>query len=648
LKIRTSINSIFEIHKEKEMVAFRRWLPALAVVTLMLGGVVTASAQVNSQQMTCFAVSSATPLVRAEGIAELVGDAVYQCTGGTPTPAGQQVPQVNVQIFLNTNVTSRLVADPLSEALLLIDDPTPGNQRPCVPATGFTNCPLTGVGGNGIQYITNTSIPNVYQGRNGGANSIAWLGVPIDPPGTLGTRIIRITNIRANASGLGVSSTLIPTQIVMYASVTPPQALPIGSAQQVVAFVQPGLSFSLRTAAGGSAPGGGTTFLQCVSNNRNLATDNTAALQNGFSFMARFSEGFASSFKRRNVALGSSADVSPTPADQPNPGGVCNDATLCPGGLYYTETGLYNSTFTTTNGLNRAGLADHGTRLMARFSNVPAGVVLYAGVYENGATAATSRVRLVNTDGSGGGPFAAATTTSGSGATAIAPITISGGSGIAVWEVMNANPLAIENIDIPIAVSFSSNTASNLPGLGTSTVVGSFAPLSTVTTQSSTAPLPRFADSPISRTSFVINACSTNLLFPFVTNQAGFDTGIAISNTSQDPFGTATQAGACKINYYGNSGGTTAAPPAQTSGVVDAGTQLLFVVSTGGNLGITGTPNFQGYVIAQCAFQYAHGFAFVTDGPIGQARVAEGYLALVMDNALAPSRTGFTSEVLAH
>jgi hypothetical protein len=212
---------------------------------------------------------------------------------------------------------------------------------------------------------------------------------------------------------------------------------------------------------------------------------------------------------------------------------------------------------------------------------------------------------------------------------------------------MNANPIVTETIDVAFAFAYRSNTASNLPALGTGTVNGNFAPVSTVTTASSSAPIPRFVDTASNRNIIVVNACSTNLLFPFVTNQSGFDTGIAISNTSQDPFGTAGQSGACRINYYGNTTGGGAAPAAQTSGVVASGTQLLFVVSSGGNLGIAGTPGFQGYIIAQCAFQFAHGFAFVSDGPIGAARVAEGYLALVMDESIG-SRTGFASETLGH
>jgi uncharacterized protein (TIGR03437 family) len=49
--------------------------------------------------------------------------------------------------------------------------------------------------------------------------------------------------------------------------------------------------------------------------------------------------------------------------------------------------------------------------------------------------------------------------------------------------------------------------------------------------------------------------------------------------------------------------------------------------------GLASTPGFQGYIIAQCQFQYAHGFAFISD--LGAQRLAQGYLALVLDEGLA-------------
>ena len=643
------------------MVDFRKWFPALAVVALAFGAASTANAQ-QVAAFSCVGNAGVPPIVRAEGLTELVGDLVLNCTGGTPTAAGSSVPQANVQIFLNTNVTSRLVADPWSEALLMIDEPTAAAQRYCSVNGG---CAIPGVGANagfdgifdGVDYDQPSGldgmVPNVFQGRNAGANSIVWLGVPIDPPGTNATRVIRITNIRANANQLGVSSTLIPTQIVMFISVTGTTSVPINNPQQTVAFIQPGLSFSTRQAV--------NSYLQCVSFNSAAATDSSKALVNGMGTIVRFSEGFASAFKRRNAANYVDGDTSPTPTDQ-----------NVPGAIYNTESGFLNQAPLiangSINGLAAAGLADHGTRLMARFANVPAGVVLYASLYPvatcsdcgpssrpaiTAARAATTSTltmaRLVTTDANGGGSFSRVTGTNSSpvdgGAASAAPIALNNGAGMATWEVLQADPLTSQTYEFGIGVSYVANTSNNLPGLGSATVAGSFAPLSTVTTQSASAPLPRFADTSSARTIFTISACTTNILFVFLTNQAGFDSGIAISNTSVDPFGTAPQSGPCKLNYYGETTGGGAAPAAQTSAVVPAGKQLTAVLSTGGNYGIAATPGFQGYMIAQCQFQYAHGFAFISD--VGANRVSEAYLGLILDSGL-PSRTLFASEILGH
>jgi hypothetical protein len=225
---------------------------------------------------------------------------------------------------------------------------------------------------------------------------------------------------------------------------------------------------------------------------------------------------------------------------------------------------------------------------------------------------------------------------------------------MAVWEVTAANSANIDTLFFYMAVASAANTPNNLPGLGQSSVTGSFAPFyaanSTANAASSSLPIPRFIDNATPRAAFTFNQCVTNLLFPYVTNQAGFDTGLVISNTSRDPFSGSAgrlQAGTCTINYYGATP-SGPAPSAQTTNAnVEAGAQVAWVLSSGGGLGITGTPGFQGYIIAQCRFQFAHGFAFITDGPIGQARVAEGYLALVMDAGIT-TRTGSQSEVLAH
>jgi hypothetical protein len=109
----------------------------------------------------------------------------------------------------------------------------------------------------------------------------------------------------------------------------------------------------------------------------------------------------------------------------------------------------------------------------------------------------------------------------------------------------------------------------------------------------------------------------TNLLYPFYTSSNGFDTAIAISNTSADPFNTATQTGTCTLSIF--STGTT--PITFTTPTIPPGTtytNLLSIIA----------PNSQGYIFAACTFTYAHGFAFVSD--IGARNLATGYLALVV------------------
>ncbi len=95
---------------------------------------------------------------------------------------------------------------------------------------------------------------------------------------------------------------------------------------------------------------------------------------------------------------------------------------------------------------------------------------------------------------------------------------------------------------------------------------------------------------------------------------------MAIANTTtSDPFGTTAQVGTCALNFYGSSAPTAAfVTPSIATGTVYA------------NLASTVSPGFSGYIIAVCNFQFAHGFAFVSD--FGARNMAMGYLALIMNN----------------
>jgi hypothetical protein len=125
--------------------------------------------------------------------------------------------------------------------------------------------------------------------------------------------------------------------------------------------------------------------------------------------------------------------------------------------------------------------------------------------------------------------------------------------------------------------------------------------------------------------------CTTNLLYPWVLNFAGLDTGIAISNTSADPYGTIPQTGSCTVNFWPTSQTTNNGVSA--GGAVSITTANIQPGSVW-RTSLSGTPAFAGlagYVIAVCRFQYGHGFAFITDNfGVGPAATAQGYLAQVI------------------
>src|SRR5262249_7839839 len=66
--------------------------------------------------------------LRADGLAERLPDLVLSCTGGTPAGAQQTLPQVTFTISANTSITSRQLGAGWSEALLLVDEPSPASQ----------------------------------------------------------------------------------------------------------------------------------------------------------------------------------------------------------------------------------------------------------------------------------------------------------------------------------------------------------------------------------------------------------------------------------------------------------------------------------------------------------------------------------------
>jgi hypothetical protein len=606
---------------------------------VLLAILVAATMVVSAQSFQCAVNAGAPTIARQEGVAEEVGQVLLSCSGGTRTAADTPVPTVNVAIFLNTEITSRLLTqDGWSEALLLIDEPSNGQIVFCgQPGTNYDStthtCTMIGNPSSATPY-KDPNVANAFQGKYSSAqkNSVVFNGIPIDPPGTAGSggRSIRIVNVRANASAIS-SSSFIPGSITMYVAITGTGAPGIGNnAQQLVGYVQKGLAFSLRTIDDKAFTT--SSLSQCNGNN----TDAPDSGQGCYDFRARFTELFSNAF--RPSGIGTAQDQIST--------------------IYNTESMFSNPAWPTldTGNLAWAGQAVQGTQLKVTFGNIPAGVRIFVSDWNleyinNNVNPNAAATRVDASDLATG---TSGECTAGFDGSAYTELTT---SNTATWEIQSANPSFASDVDFGVLISFSA--ASVTPTAGAANVTGSFAPINTQSpimasyyNGTSGYPVPRFIDSGITPTDgFVINSCSTNLLFPFVTNQAGFDSGLAISNTSMAPtgFGGSQQAGSCIINYYGATSGGGAAPAAQTSGSVPSGGQLVFTLSAGGGVmgsenSVNPTPGFQGYVIAQCSFQYAHGYAFISD--MGSQKLAEGYLALVMD-APVRSRTGSNSEVLA-
>jgi hypothetical protein len=694
----------FEIYKEKQMADFRRWLTVLAVIAVMA---FAASAQVGvatgsaNSVLACNATAAGTPELRPEGYTELVGDIVISCTGGSPLQIGAAIPTTNIVVYMAPAVpiTSRLLGTggvaTASEALLIIDEagtnettgaPGYGPQAPqtlCTTAqqqaVGGSQCgAFVGVTGTAPNFYevavsgptTTAAAANVYQGKVGdfGSNSVTFYAVPVLPPSTSGvTRVFRITNVRVPVPGGSLTGTL---QAII--STSPNQVLPVAGTALNIGVVGPSMSAAVVPVK--------NAFQQCYAQTNALAANLV------------FTEGFATGFKTRVVpggtfnsitgnatgnALYAAEGTNTSPAIQNIPGGLYG------GFAANSESGLIFPALTGTIGgtTYTAGLADYGSRLKAVFTNIPAGLTLYISTTSNsvtttgfvvGGTSVSPYAVLVATnsgeatpDGATFTPIAG-TITGADGLPAVALSTNSSGVATAVWEVTNANPSAQDVLSFSVYVGYSpsSATATNPYGLPiTGLPLGSpvtnaslsYAPEpggGTFTTANATqgqGPTPRFAIVKAQQGAFLtINLCQTTLLYPFVTGAAGFDTGIAIANTSLDPFGTVNQTGSCKLYGYGvtvaAAGNTNSAPVIAGCDAISnplPGTNCFPIVPAGqvGTVLASATlPSFQGYVIAVCNFQYAHGYAAVTD--LGIRNLWSSYLALELNNAVGTQRTG--------
>lgn len=649
---------------------FRAWFLLAAILTIA-ASVRPAHADTTAQPFAC-TVTAAAPFVRYQGLAEMVGDILLICTGGTPTTAGAAIPMSNIAVSIqSTNITSRLQPTslpsaqggfPYSEAVLAFDDPTPASPNPSnatLSPYGVTlnPCPSSDTG-SCINSGTSSGFPSYGTGSNYNffyayqydAHTLHFDYIPMDPPGPNQSMTIRITNVRIDATPYQ-SSSLSGIPVTATVSIT-------GS--QTVTISNPGAVAVAFPVSGVKTP--------------SITPVNSPACNSSGSFTLQIQEGFNSAFKRQDTVI--SSDGVNVPATTSAIG-----AQNVFGYSYGTESGYYNPALS-TDPTHIVGLATEGTRIWIQLKNVPSGVTVTAPVIaylDGGATsgpvqqtlsfltdgngnAHSGYAHLVNyADSGGGGGYSPGTSSNAS-------YSSTNNSSVVtfVYEILFSDPGALETLTVKFTASYTPNTPTVTSPATYIQALVSLGPVSVnkVNTAQvfggggysavSDTSVPRFTllQSAGPGSVFGLTSCQCDLLLPYVVAGSGYETGIAITNSSLDPFGTTPQSGYVQLYYfpdYASQYTGVSGPFTQTTGVpLKAGDQLLMVLGTGSvnpGANIHGVPGFEGYIVVVADFQYCHGYVFVSDTKV--SKFAMGYIGMVLDDP-AFYRSGVPGESLSH
>jgi uncharacterized protein (TIGR03437 family) len=351
-------------------------------------------------------------LLRAEGLAEPVGDIVLSCTGA-PGPV-----TMSLGVLLSVPVTNRVAADGAIDVAVTVDTPSG---------------PLSAGAGASLSGISSVSLGGIH------------FTVPES-----GAVMLRISNLRAAVAQQGISNTT-PIQALLTVGgnvLLTATTLTVGIPQR--SLLSTGNSSTVNC-YGSPAPSGAITMGSLFSAGSRAAS-------------TRVTEGFADAFDKRR-----------------------------PG-------------------------ADSGVRIVVRYSGFPEGARIFVpdaiagsdavqptsggdlpttasgGVYAPGS-GSLLLVRVAGANSSGaGGTLAYTPGAPGSGPAALdgaSEIALSGGSGMAVYEVVDANPLVRESADIPTFFALP-------PAGGAVARVGrqsvSLGPVSDVAAATATDPVPRFVE----------------------------------------------------------------------------------------------------------------------------------------------------------
>jgi hypothetical protein len=267
--------------------------------------------------------------------------------------------------------------------------------------------------------------------------------------------------------------------------------------------------------------------------------------------------------------------------------------------------------------IGTTGAGYNSTRVRLTFAGVPTGVTLTLSIDAPGSLTVPLNATFVDT---------------GTQTTTITPANLTRDI-----EIVGSSTAATESLNVNIAaISVSTTAAVTTPGA--ITVAARMIPNCTTILSDAATPLPIttngypcFAEDAGVGPITVVNIVpiSTTMLIPYATVLSPFDTGIAIANTTADPFGSGggatPQAGTITFDFFPSTAtgagtsfsvttSSTIRPGAGLSsdGTLAAGatfTALLSEVLTAA--GQTG--NFIGYIFIRTNFAHAHGVATITD-----------------------------------
>jgi len=257
----------------------------------------------------------------------------------------------------------------------------------------------------------------------------------------------------------------------------------------------------------------------------------------------------------------------------------------------------------------------NSTRIRLTFNNIPTGVTMTLSINFPNSTTGNPNAQFTT-----GSPTATVTSTTPT----------------ATIEILGSSLTTTETLEVDVsAVSVTSTAA--VTSSGSITVTATHAPLCDTILDDASLPTtangyPCFAQADVGPVT-VVNIVPTNttLLMPYAAVLAPFDTGLALANTSADPFGTggggaSASAGSIRLDFFPTAatGGAGTAFSLTTSATVRPGAGL----SSDGTLaaGATwtvlfsqllpaagSTAPFIGYVFIQANFLNAHGTATISD-----------------------------------